>query len=48
MENKRPIKNRNRREEAIAFRKECLEKGISLRDVMKEYRLKALNNKKIM
>lgn len=35
MENKRLIKNRNRREEAIALRKECLEKGISLIDYLK-------------
>ena len=36
---------KNRREEAIALRKECLEKGISLRDVMKERRAKRLFDK---
>lgn len=45
MENKRPIKNRNRREEEIAFRKECLEKGMSLRDAMKARRAKRAFNK---
>ena len=39
MENKRPIRNRNRREEMITSRKENLEKGISMQDAMKERRL---------
>ena len=45
MENRRLIRNRNRREEAIAFRKECLEKGMSLRDVMKDRRSKRVFDK---
>lgn len=47
MENKIDKSNtlRNRIEEAIAFRKECLEKGISLRDAMKASRFNKLNQK---